>query len=83
MAAVQPSRRRRGFLAQLLDDDERINHAAHSAVFGVSPRWFINVNDPVELMVVEAITNRAIALQEQRDKNLAILIGNELAKRMK
>lgn len=33
-------------------------------------------------MVIEAIVNQAIALQEQRDKNLSILIGNEIAKRM-
>lgn len=49
---------------------------------GIDPRQILTEPDPFMLAALHAVTRHALELRDQRDQNLAILVGNQLARHL-
>lgn len=58
--------------------EPEIEAAALVAFAGMDATAFINLTDPLEQAVVQAVAERCIELRVARDKNLAVEIANNL-----
>lgn len=55
--------------------------AAAAAVVGLDVMALLRNTDPVETMVLNTVVQEAIDQAELRDRNLAVLIANEVVRR--
>jgi hypothetical protein len=73
---------RRGAPGGILGD-EAITLAATASLLGFDSRLFLEGEDPVELLVAQAVVEKAAELREQRDENMAVRIANAVGKLFK
>lgn len=80
MGQVRRRRRRPGFQRWVAGRPELIEVAAHARLLGEDWRSTLDaVTDDVDRVIADAVLQRAVELQEQRDRNLAIRIANALS----
>ena len=81
MDGLRTSESRGGVLGEI--DPSVVDVAAHARNLGEDWRQVLDDGfDELDTLMNQAVLDRALELQAERDERLAIMIGNELAKRL-